>query len=98
VNETMKNTNEMVAQINKGNGAVGKLMHDKAFAQKLEDTVTNLDGILKSINTGEGTIGQLVNNRTIADNLNKTLDSTHELIEAFRANPKKYLTIQMKVF
>jgi phospholipid/cholesterol/gamma-HCH transport system substrate-binding protein len=73
-------------------------MHDKEFAQKLDDTVTHLDGILKSVDAGEGTLGQIVKNRTTVDNLNKTLDSTHELIEAFRANPKKYLTIQLKVF
>ena len=94
----MKNTNDMVTQIHKGNGAVGKLLHDKDFAQKLDDTITHLDGILKGIDAGDGTLGQLVKNRATVDNLNKTLDSTHELIEAFRANPKKYLTIQMKVF
>jgi len=98
LNATVKNTNEMVSQVNKGHGAVGKLMHDPAFAQKLDDTVTHLDGILNSIDAGEGSLGQLVKSRTTVDNLNKTLDSTHELIEAFRANPKKYLTIQLKVF
>ena len=98
LNETVKNTNDMVTQIHKGNGAVGKLLHDRDFAQKLDDTITHLDGILKGIDAGDGTLGQLVKNRATVDNLNKTLDSTHELIEAFRANPKKYLTIQMKVF
>lgn len=98
LNEAVKNTNEMVAQINKGNGAVGKLMHDKAFAEKLDDTVTHLDGIVKSIDAGEGTIGQLMKNRAVADHLDQTLTSTHELIDGFRANPKKYLTIQMKIF
>jgi phospholipid/cholesterol/gamma-HCH transport system substrate-binding protein len=98
LNAAAKNTNEMVAQINKGNGAVGKMIHDPAFAQKLDDTVSHLDGILKSIDAGEGTMGQLVKNRAIADHLDQTLTSTHELIESFRANPKKYLTIQLKVF
>jgi phospholipid/cholesterol/gamma-HCH transport system substrate-binding protein len=98
LNDAVKNTNEMVTQIHKGNGAIGKLMHDPAFAQKLDDTVTHLDGILKSVDAGEGSLGQLVKNRTTVDNLNKTLDSTHQLIEAFRADPKKYLTVQMKIF
>ena len=43
-------------------------------------------------------MGQLVKNRAIVDNLNETLASTHQLVEAIRANPKKYLTIQLKIF
>ncbi|HUB53394.1 MAG TPA: MlaD family protein [Terracidiphilus sp.] len=98
LNAAVKNTNELVEQINKGHGAMGKLTHDPEFAQKLDDTITHLDGILKSIDTGEGTLGQLVKNRETSDNLNKTLTSTTDLLQAFRANPKKYLTIQLKLF
>ncbi|MGP8252047.1 MAG: MlaD family protein [Terracidiphilus sp.] len=98
LNAAVKNTNEMVAQINQGNGALGKLVHDQAFAQKLDDTVTHLDGILKGIDAGEGTMGQLVKNRTTVDNLNQTLTSAHDLLQAVRSDPKKYLVIRLKLF
>jgi phospholipid/cholesterol/gamma-HCH transport system substrate-binding protein len=98
LNHTVKSTNDMVTQINSGQGALGKFVHDPVFAQKLEDTVTNLDAILKGVDQGQGTVGQLFKNRELYDNLNQTVSSSHDLIKAFRENPKKYLSIQLKVF
>lgn len=98
LNSAVANTNELVGNINKGQGALGKFAKDPEFAKKLDDTVTNLDGILKSINAGQGTLGQLVQNRTLYDHANQALDQAQQLLQAFRANPKKYLQIHMKVF
>jgi phospholipid/cholesterol/gamma-HCH transport system substrate-binding protein len=98
LNATVKNTNDLVTQINSGQGALGKFVKDPAFAQKLDDTVTHLDAVLKGINEGTGTVGQLFRNRELYDNLNQTLTSTHDLIKAFRENPKKYLSVQLKIF
>lgn len=98
LNAAVKNTNELVAGINSGKGGLGKIATDPAFAQKLDDTVTHLDAILKGVDAGEGTVGQLMKNRTLYDQTNQTMDQARQLIEAFRANPKKYLTIQMKIF
>ena len=50
---------ELVAEINAGKGALGKVAKDPAFAQKLDDTVTRLNSILKGIDEGKGTLGQL---------------------------------------
>lgn len=98
LNHTVKTTNDLVTQINSGQGALGKFIHDPVFAQKLDDTVTNLDAILKGVNQGQGTVGQLFKNRELYDNLNQTVSSTHDLIKAFRENPKKYLSVQLKLF
>jgi len=51
------NTNQMVAEINAGKGALGKLARDPAFAEKLDDTVTRLDSILKGVDEGKGSLG-----------------------------------------
>ncbi len=98
LNDTVKNTNELVSQINSGQGALGKFVKDPAVAAKLDDTVSNLDSILKSIDQGQGTVGQLFKNRELYDNLNKTLTSSHDLLEAIRADPKKYFVIRLKLF
>jgi len=98
LNATVKNTNELVAQINSGQGALGKFVKDPAFAAKMNDTVSSLDSLLKGIDQGQGTVGQLVKNRALYDNLNQTLTSAHDLIKAFRENPKKYLSVQLKMF
>ena len=74
------------------------LIKDPAFAQKLDDTVTNLDTLLANVNNGKGTLGQLATNEETAKNLNKLLTSSTTLVEMIRADPKKYLTIHMKIF
>jgi phospholipid/cholesterol/gamma-HCH transport system substrate-binding protein len=88
----------LVAQVNAGHGALGKLARDPAFAKKLDDTVTNLDSILNSVNKGQGTIGQLVQNRALYDHADQMLDETHQLVKSIREDPKKYLVIRMKMF
>lgn len=98
LNAAVGNVNQLMAGINAGKGALGKVAHDPAFAMKLDDTVTNLDSLLRSINAGNGTVGQLVKNRTLYDHADQALDQAQQLLQAFRANPKKYLQIQMKVF
>jgi phospholipid/cholesterol/gamma-HCH transport system substrate-binding protein len=98
LNKTVKNTDDLVEQINSGQGALGKFVKDPVFAQKLQDTVTHLDAVLAGIDQGQGTVGQLFKNRELYDNLNKTLTSSRDLIEAVRADPKKYLVIRLKLF
>lgn len=98
LNSAVANTNELVANINDGKGALGKVARDPEFARKLDDTVTNLNGILTKINEGQGSAGQFVVNRSFYDHANQTLDQAQQLLQAFRADPKKYLQIHMKLF
>jgi phospholipid/cholesterol/gamma-HCH transport system substrate-binding protein len=98
LNATLDNTRQLVSSINAGKGALGKMSKDPALAQKLDDSITHLDAILKGIDEGQGTVGQLFRNRSIYDNANQTLTATQELIQAFRADPKKYLSIKLKIF
>ncbi len=98
LNSAVANTNELVASINKGQGALGELARDPEFARKLDDTVTNLNGILAKINAGQGSAGQFVVNRSLFDHADQALDQAQQLLQAFRADPKKYLQIHMKLF
>ena len=97
-NSAMSNLNELLASINSGKGAAGELVKDPALGQKLNDAIANLDGILKSVNAGEGSAGEFVKNPALFDHANQTMDQAQQLIKAIRADPKKYLVIQMKVF
>jgi phospholipid/cholesterol/gamma-HCH transport system substrate-binding protein len=98
LNSAVDNTNQLVTGINAGQGSIGKLAKDPEFARKLDETISELDSISKKINGGQGTLGQLVENRSLYDHADKALDETTQLMQAFRANPKKYLQIQMKIF
>jgi phospholipid/cholesterol/gamma-HCH transport system substrate-binding protein len=98
LNASTKNLNEVLANINAGKGSLGVLAKDPAFAQKLTDTVDQLDAVLKQVNSGQGTVGALIKERTLYDHLDQVAQSTNELIGAIRKDPKKYLTIHMKIF
>jgi phospholipid/cholesterol/gamma-HCH transport system substrate-binding protein len=98
LNATARSTHELVAGINEGHGAIGKLARDPAFAKKLDDTVSHLDELLRDIDEGKGTLGQLAVNRTLYDHTDQAMEQTRDLVKGFRENPKKYLTINMKVF
>ena len=98
LNQTLTRTNGLLAQVDAGKGSVGLLFKDQAMADKLNDTVTQLDTMLNGINAGKGTVGQLVTNKEAYDNLNVLLKNASELAQMLRSDPKKYLTIHMKIF
>ena len=98
LNSAIANTNELVKEINAGHGAVGKLAKDPEFAKKFDDTITHLDSILKGVDEGKGSLGQFVKNRSFYDHADETMDQAQQLVKGFRENPKKYLTINMKIF
>jgi phospholipid/cholesterol/gamma-HCH transport system substrate-binding protein len=50
------------------------------------------------LNAGQGTVGKLLQDPSLYDNSNKLLTDTQDLIKAIRQNPKKYLTIHLKLF
>ncbi len=98
LNATVRSTHDLVAGINEGHGAIGKLARDPAFAKKLDDTVSHLDELLRDIDEGKGTLGQLAVNRSLYEHSDQTMEQARDFLKGFRENPKKYLTINMKIF
>ncbi len=47
---------------------------------------------------GKGSLGQFVQNRSFYDHADQTMDQAQQLVKGIRENPKKYLTINMKIF
>ena len=98
LNSTVKHANSLLAEADAGKGALGLVAKDPAFAKKLNHTVTELDQILTNVNGGKGTLGKLAKDDAAYTNLNKLLMSSDDLVGAIRKDPKKYLTIRLKVF
>lgn len=98
LNTTLNQTNAMLAQINSGKGGVGLLIKDQAFADHLNDTVVKLDLLLTNVDNGKGTIGKLATDDEAYKNLNKLLADSDTFMNMLRTDPKKYLTIHMKIF
>ncbi len=89
---------QLTDDINSGKGALGKIAKDQEFANKLQNTVNRLSDLSDRLDAGEGSAGKFLRDPSMYDNTNKLLMETQELIRAVRQNPKKYLTIHLKVF
>lgn len=98
LNDTLSRTNSLLAQVDRGQGTMGLLFKDQAMAHRVNDSVTQLDTMLTGINAGKGTVGQLVTNDSAYNNLNVLLQNASQLAVMLRTDPKKYLTIHMKIF
>jgi phospholipid/cholesterol/gamma-HCH transport system substrate-binding protein len=97
-NQTVANIKQLTDDINAGKGAIGKLAKDQEFANKLQNTMNRLSNLADKLDEGNGSAAKFLRDPTLYDNSNKLLTDTQELIKAVRQNPKKYLTIHLKLF
>lgn len=97
-NKMVTNGNQLIADLNAGKGTLGRLAKDEALANKIDNTITRLNNIADRIDQGQGTAGKFVNDPALYNNANDLLLDTRDLIKAVRQNPKKYLTIRLKIF
>jgi phospholipid/cholesterol/gamma-HCH transport system substrate-binding protein len=98
LNSTLVHANSILAEADAGKGSLGLLLKDPSFANKLTSTVDRLDTLLGNVNSGKGTLGKLANDDTAYTNLNKLLNASTDLVTTIRSDPKKYLTIHLKIF
>ena len=97
-NKAVAGGNQLIADINAGKGTLGMLTKDQAMAQKIDNTITRLNNIADRLDKGEGSAGKFLKDPALYDNTNDLLVETRNLIKAVRQNPKKYLTIYLKIF
>ena len=97
-NKTIANVRQLTDDINAGKGAMGKMTHDQEFADRLQTLVNNLAALSERLEKGEGTAGMLFKDPTLYNNSNQLLVEARELVKAMRQDPKKYLTIHVKIF
>jgi len=97
-NTTIANVKALTDDINAGKGAIGKLAKDQEFAAKLQNTMNKLSALTDRLEAGEGTAGKLLTDQSLYNNADQLMVETQELIKAIRQNPKKYLTIKLKIF
>jgi phospholipid/cholesterol/gamma-HCH transport system substrate-binding protein len=95
---TMAEFRQIATNLNAGKGTAGKLLKDPALHDQLQATLKRVDVLFDKINTGEGTLGQLVVNPQMYESLNGASRELQGFLKAFRANPKKYLSIKLELF
>jgi phospholipid/cholesterol/gamma-HCH transport system substrate-binding protein len=97
-NKMVAGGNQLIGDVNAGKGTLGKLAKDQALADKIDSTITRLNSITDRLDKGEGSVGKFLKDPALYDNTNDLLVETRSLIKAVRQNPKKYLTIYLKIF
>jgi phospholipid/cholesterol/gamma-HCH transport system substrate-binding protein len=98
LNATLSKTNALLDDVQHGKGAAGMLINDPVFAQKLRDTVDQSQILLANVNQGKGTLGKLATDDQAYTNLNGLLTKSTSLVSTIEKDPKKYLTIHLKIF
>jgi phospholipid/cholesterol/gamma-HCH transport system substrate-binding protein len=96
--QSVAHLNSILADADAGKGGLGVMLKDPKFARDLSDTLTQADALMTGINQGKGTLGKFATDDTAYGNLNKMLTETTNLVSTIRQDPKKYLTIHMKIF
>lgn len=98
VNHSVAELNTILTNLNAGKGTAGQLLTDDKIAKQLSTTLDKVNVTIDKVNSGQGTIGQLLVNPSLYDAANGTTRELHEFIKDFRANPKKFLRIQLHIF
>jgi phospholipid/cholesterol/gamma-HCH transport system substrate-binding protein len=98
LNSTLAHANSIMADADAGKGGIGLMLKDPKFRQDLSNTLAQINTLVTGVNEGRGTLGKLVTDDAAYTNVNKLLVSSNELVAAIRTDPKKYLTIHLKIF
>ena len=98
LNQTLTRTNALLADVQNGKGSAGMLINDPKFADSLRDTLNQANALVAGVAQGKGTLGKLATDDQAYVNLNALLTESTNLVTTIRKDPKKYLTIQLKIF
>jgi len=98
LNSTLAHANSLLADADAGKGGLGLMLKDPKFRQDLSNTLTQVNALVSGVNDGRGTLGKLVTDDAAYTNVNKLLVASTDLVTTIRSDPKKYLTIHLKIF
>ncbi|MBI3650328.1 MAG: MCE family protein [Acidobacteria bacterium] len=73
-NTVGKQLQEVMDSINKGEGTVGKLLHDDTIYVNLNRTVLDSQALIKRVQEGDGTMGKLINDPALYNDLRATVN------------------------
>lgn len=98
LNATLVNANTILTDANAGKGGLGLMLKDPKFRTQLSDTLSQVNALVAGINGGQGTLGKLAKDDAAYTNMNNLLTASTDLVTTIRKDPKKYLTIHLRIF
>jgi phospholipid/cholesterol/gamma-HCH transport system substrate-binding protein len=98
LNSTVAHANSLLADADAGKGGLGLMLKDPKFRQDLSSTLSQINQLTTNVNEGKGTLGRLAKDDSVYTHLDELLQNSSSLVTAIRQDPKKYLTIHLKIF
>jgi phospholipid/cholesterol/gamma-HCH transport system substrate-binding protein len=89
---------KMLDDLSAGKGTAGKFLKDEDVYNQLDLIGKKIGETMDKINSGQGTIGQLMTNPQLYDSATATANELTNVLKAFQANPKKFMTIRLILF
>lgn len=96
--QTLDQIRQLVADLNSGKGTAGELLKSDTLSRQLNDLVAKFNTTVDKINSGQGTLGQLAVNPQLYDAMTGATREFQGLAADIRHDPKKFLTIRLKLF
>lgn len=95
--DAVKYFKEVAYRITEGKGSLGKLSTDETLYKNTALAMENISKLASDLEKGEGTLGKLFKDKELYNNTNKLLAEIKDFMAEFKKNPKKYLTVTLKV-
>lgn len=97
-NATLKKAEAMMDRIDKGEGTLGRLSKDPQVYDSAKQAIDRFASIVDQIDKGNGTLGKLLKDPALYNNLDQSSAEITKLVYDLRKDPKKYLTIRVRLF
>jgi phospholipid/cholesterol/gamma-HCH transport system substrate-binding protein len=88
----------LLANLQAGKGTAGMLLTNNQIGQRIDTLTGKLNTLIDKINSGQGTAGQFVDNPQLYQAMTGATRELQELTKDIRTNPKKFLSIRLKLF
>lgn len=88
-------------KIDQGQGTVGQLLNNDSLYKETQNTISNLNRLTLRIDKtldSKGSVNKLLEDPTLYNNVNDASAEVVKLLQDFRKEPKKYLTIKIRLF
>jgi phospholipid/cholesterol/gamma-HCH transport system substrate-binding protein len=96
--EATKKADIMMSRIEKGEGTLGKLSKDEALYERTKVALEQFASLAAEIQQSKGTVGKLLKDPSLYNNLDQSSSEISKLLYDIRKDPKKFLSIRVRVF
>src|SRR3989338_8447809 len=78
--ETLESARVILARLENGEGAMGRLFTDEEIFDELKEAVTNANDIVAKMSKGEGTMGKLITDETLFTDLKGAVENANIIL------------------